>query len=109
MLNKAITKYIGDTRLSPILLENYKYDSNNNLIEQSINNQKYNFFYKNDFNKTLDYILFNSFKFYPLFDVNNRYIDKKIYYNNINKSSNKKYYFLMILTNNFIYKFLSIC
>ncbi len=81
MLNKAITKYIGDTRLSPILLENYKYDSNNNLIEQSINNQKYNFFYKNDFNKTLDYISFDSFKFYPLFDANNRYIGKEIYNN----------------------------
>ena len=63
------------------LLENYKYDSNNNLIEQSINNQKYNFFYKNDFNKTLDYISFDSFKFYPLFDANNRYIGKEIYNN----------------------------
>lgn len=63
MLNKAITKYIGDTRLSPILLENYKYDSNNNLIEQSINNQKYNFFYKNNFNEILDYISFDSLNF----------------------------------------------
>ena len=63
------------------LLENYKYDSNNNLIEQSINNQKYNFFYKDDFNKTLDYIYFDSFKFYSLFDVNNRYIGKEIYNN----------------------------
>ena len=63
MLNKAITNYIGDSRLSPILLENYKYDSNNNLIEQSINNQKYNFFYKNNFNEILDYISFDSLNF----------------------------------------------
>lgn len=56
--------------------------------------QKYNFFYKNNFNEILDYISFDSFKFYPLFDVNNRYIGKEIYYNNINKPSDKSVIFL---------------
>ena len=45
------------------LLENYKYDSNNNLIEQSINNQKYNFFYKNDFHEIINYISFKIYSF----------------------------------------------